>query len=37
MERPNQVDYILELDKENFQREIVLWLKFIDAGCNFGL
>lgn len=30
MERPNQVEYILELDKENFQREIVTWLKFID-------
>lgn len=29
-ERPNQIDYILELDKESFQREIVLWLKFID-------
>lgn len=30
VERPNQIDYILELDKENFQREIVAWLKFID-------
>ena len=30
MERPKQVDYILELDKKNFQREIVIWLKFID-------